>query len=93
MADAAFLPPIGAGGFRKKLFVVGTAGRRTLVLVGIHHGLGDALALVIACPGPDGVHVAPVRLGLRVHLGVTVYLQPGARKLKLSSSKVVEREA
>ena len=45
-----------------------------LALVGVHHGLRHALALVIARTRPDGVHVSPVRLLLRVHLGVAVHL-------------------
>jgi len=46
-----------------------------LLLVRIHHRLGDALPLVVAGPRPDGVHVAPVVLFLRVHLGVPVDLR------------------
>lgn len=50
------------------------AGVLTLRLVRVHHGLGHTLALVIAGPRADGVHVAPVRLGLGVHRGVAVHL-------------------
>jgi hypothetical protein len=39
-----------------------------LVLVRVAHGLRDALALVVARPRAKRVHVAPVRLRLRVHL-------------------------
>lgn len=52
----------------------------------VRHGncLGVAFGLVVAGAHADGVHIAPVRLGLRVHKGVTVHLtgagqeEPGA---------------
>ena len=44
------------------------------------HGLGEALGLVVDAPGPDGVHVAPVGLGLRVHLRVAVDLARGGQE-------------
>mmetsp|Transcript_12336 Transcript_12336/g.31881 ORF Transcript_12336/g.31881 Transcript_12336/m.31881 type:complete len:224 (-) Transcript_12336:663-1334(-) len=45
-----------------------------LRLVSVHHGLRHPLALVVARAGPDGVHVAVVRLLLGVLLGVAVDL-------------------
>lgn len=45
-----------------------------LLLVGVHHGLRHSLPLVVAGPGPDGVHVAPVRFPLRVLLRISVDL-------------------
>jgi hypothetical protein len=42
--------------------------------VGDGQGLGEPLGLVVDAAGTDRVHVAPVRLGLRVHLGVAVHL-------------------
>mmetsp|Transcript_53738 Transcript_53738/g.92436 ORF Transcript_53738/g.92436 Transcript_53738/m.92436 type:complete len:322 (-) Transcript_53738:200-1165(-) len=46
-----------------------------LRLVRVHHCLRHALAFVVARAWADGVHVAPVRLGLRVHFGVPVDLR------------------
>eukprot|EP00754_Rhynchopus_humris_P039921 Rhum_TRINITY_DN22999_c0_g1::Rhum_TRINITY_DN22999_c0_g1_i1::g.176756::m.176756 len=46
-----------------------------LLLVGVHHRLAQPLGLVVAGARPDRVHVAPVRLGLRVHLRVAVHLR------------------
>jgi hypothetical protein len=48
---------------------------RTVVPV-VRHGdrLGEPLGLVVDAARADGVHVAPVVLGLRVHLGVAVHL-------------------
>jgi len=40
--------------------------------VGKEHGLGAALALVVAGADAVGVHVSPVVLSLRMHLGVAV---------------------
>lgn len=42
--------------------------------VTVSQGLGDSLALVVACSGTDAVDVTPVVLSLRVLLGVTVDL-------------------
>lgn len=41
-----------------------------LLHVGIAHGLGDALAFIVAGSGSYGIHVAPVILGLRVDFRV-----------------------
>lgn len=43
---------------------------RYLLHVGIAHGLGDALAFIVAGSGSYGIHVAPVILGLRVDFRV-----------------------
>ena len=45
------------------------------LVVGVGQGLRHPLALVVAGAGPDGVDIAPVRLGLRVHLRVPVHLR------------------
>ena len=45
-----------------------------LLVVGVGQGLRHPLALIVAGPGADGVHVAPVGLGLRVNLGISVNL-------------------
>ena len=42
--------------------------------VGHRDGLGEALRLVVHAARPDGIHVAPVGLGLRVDLRVAVDL-------------------
>ena len=42
-----------------------------------HQGLGHPFPFIIAAPDADGVHVPPVRLRLRVHLGVAVHLGGG----------------
>ncbi len=44
-----------------------------LLGIGEPQRLRHPLALVIAGPGPDGVHVAPVALWLRVDLGISVH--------------------
>ena len=51
-----------------------------LPLVVEEQRLGAALALVVAAARADRVHVAPVALGLRVHLGIAVHL--GRRRLQ-----------
>ncbi len=43
-------------------------------------GLRAALALVVASPRPNGINVAPVGLGLRMHVGVPIHL--GSRGLQ-----------
>ncbi len=42
-------------------------------VVGHDHGLGESLGLVVDAPGPDGIHVAPVGLGLGVDERVPVH--------------------
>ena len=49
----------------------------TLVVKG--KALRRALALVVAAALADGVHVAPVRLGLRVLQRIAIHLRPCAR--------------
>src|SRR3546814_3781927 len=56
---------------------------RSYVVVAVvrhRHGLGVALGLVVDAPGPDRVHVAPVRLRLRVHQRVAVHLARGGQE-------------
>lgn len=45
-----------------------------LALVGIAHGLGNPLALVIACPWPNRIYISPVGFRLWMHLWVSVDL-------------------
>ena len=57
--------------------------------------LGEALGLVVHAARADGVHVAPVRLGLRVHERIAVHLARGreeeARALLLRQAERVVR--
>lgn len=45
-----------------------------LLAVGVHHGFRYSLPLVVASAWPNGIHVAPVGLSLRVLLGIAVHL-------------------
>src|SRR6185503_12966069 len=52
-----------------------------------HQGFGDALAFIVTGAGPDGIDVAPVALGLRMHRGVAIHL--GGRCLKNPGSEAL----
>ncbi len=43
-------------------------------VVGHRHGLSEALGLVVHAANADGIDVAPVFLGLRVHLWIAIGL-------------------
>src|ERR671925_338716 len=64
-------------------------------VVGHHHRLRVPLGLVVDAARPDGVHVPPVRLGLRVNLWVPVDLrrrrQEQTRMLRLRQPQRAER--
>src|SRR4051812_26124045 len=66
-----------------------------LVVVGHRQRLGVALGLVVDPARPDGVHVPPVALRLRVHLRVAVHLarrrDQEARTLELREAERVVR--
>mmetsp|Transcript_6621 Transcript_6621/g.13664 ORF Transcript_6621/g.13664 Transcript_6621/m.13664 type:complete len:211 (-) Transcript_6621:607-1239(-) len=43
-----------------------------LILVRIHHGFGHAFAFVVTGTRSNGIHIAPVRLWLGMHFGISV---------------------
>jgi hypothetical protein len=51
-----------------------------LAVVGHGEGFGEAFGFVVAAARADGVDVAPVVLGLRVHLGVAVDFGSGGEQ-------------
>lgn len=51
-----------------------------LICIGIHHGFGHPLALVVARPGSDGVDVAIVSLVLGVDSWIPVHFRRGRQK-------------
>ena len=62
-------------------------------VIGEGDRLGEPLGLVVDAPRPDGVHVAPVRLRLRVHHRVAVDLAGGGEEeagaLRLGQAQAV----
>ena len=63
------------------------------LVVGVGQGLRHPLALVVAGPGADGVHVAPVGLGLRVNLGISVNLIGYVYELNIVINKNINKLA
>ena len=64
-----------------------------LLIVGVGQGLRHPLALIVAGPGADWVHVAPVGLGLRVNLGISVNLIGYVYELNIVINKNINKLA